>query len=277
MDALPQLHLGDGAPVLPVGQGTWFLGDDPARRDEEIATLRTGVELGLALVDTAEMYGAGRSEELVGEAIAPIRDQVYLVSKVLPSNASEQGTVKACEESLGRLGTDWIDLYLLHWPGPYPLEDTIRGFESLKSRGLIGDWGVSNFDTEDLRMLPVPPAANQVLYNPASRGIEYDLLPAQREAQQPIPVMAYSPIGQGELLDHPVLRDIARQLGASVAQLLIAWSIRNPGVIALPKASQVSHVRDNARALELQLGPEHTERIDAAFPAPQTKIPLEVI
>ena len=271
------MQTASGETISPIGQGTWFIGDDPTRRAEEIATLRAGIELGLCVVDTAEMYGGGRSEELVGEAIAPLRDEVYLVSKVLPSNASRRGTVRACEQSLERLGTDWIDLYLLHWSGPHPLEQTVEAFESLKSRGLIGDWGVSNFDADELGLLPAPPAANQVLYNPAIRGIEFDLIPAQHRAHPPIAVMGYCPLGQGELLHHPLLAEIAGELDATAAQVLLAWAIRNPGVIALPKASQVNHVRQNAAALELTLTTEQLARIDAAFTPPQAKVPLEVI
>lgn len=272
---LVQLAHGDAVPAI--GQGTWFMGDDPAAREKEIATLRTGIELGLSLVDTAEMYGDGRSEELVGEAIAPVRDEVFLVDKVLPSNASLQGTITACERSLERLGTDWIDLYLLHWPGAHPLEDTVEAFEQLKDRGLIGAWGVSNFDPEELSYLPGHPAVNQVLYNPSRRGIEFDLIPQQLSMKPPVPVMAYSPLEQGEMLSDPTLNAIAQEMGVSVAQVLIAWAIRSGSVIALPKSSSIEHVRQNAEAGSLRLNDEHLARIDAAFPAPTSPVPLEVI
>lgn len=275
MADIPTIELADGTHIPSIGQGTWFIGDEPSRREAEIATLRTGVELGLRVIDTAEMYGDGRSEQLVGEAITPIRDEVFLVDKVLPSNASRGGTVRACERSLERLGTDWIDLYLLHWPGPHPLDETAQAFESLKARGLIGAWGVSNFDTDELRLLPGTPAANQVLYNPARRGIEFDLMPQQ--AAMGIPVMAYSPIEQGVLLQDATLAQIAAESDATVAQVLIAWAVRSGRVIALPKASRVEHVRQNAQAAELVLDEDQLQRIDSAFPPPETRTPLEVI
>ena len=270
-----QLATADGQVTSAVGQGTWYLGDDPSAREEEIAALRAGIEAGLRLVDTAEMYGGGRSEDLVGEAIGPVREQVYLVDKVLPSNASRRGTIQACERSLQVLGTDWIDLYLLHWPGPHPLAETVAAFESLVQRGLIRSWGVSNFDPGDLAGLPADPLVNQVLYNPSRRGVEVDLLPVHRSAG--ITTMAYSPIEQGRLLDDPVLGSVARARGVSVAQLLIAWAVRQPGVIAIPKASSVAHAEENAAALGLRLEAEDLAAIDAAFPAPDNPVPLEIL
>lgn len=270
-----QLATADGQVVSAVGQGTWYLGDDPGTREEEIAALRAGIEAGLALVDTAEMYGGGRSEDLVGEAIGPMREQVYLVDKVLPTNASRRGTIQACERSLQVLGTEWIDLYLLHWPGPHPVAETVEAFEELIERGLIGAWGVSNFDPGDLAGLPATPLVNQVLYNPSRRGVEVDLLPAHRSAS--ITTMAYSPIEQGRLLADPALAAVARRHEVSVAQVLIAWAVREPGVIAIPKASSVAHARENADALTLRLEPEDLTAIDAAFPAPTAPVPLEIL
>ncbi|WP_235912448.1 aldo/keto reductase [Ruania zhangjianzhongii] len=270
-----QMATADGQVVCAVGQGTWYLGDDPGTREEEIAALRAGIEAGLNLIDTAEMYGGGRSEDLVGAAIAPVREQVYLVDKVLPSNASRSGTIAACERSLRALGTDWIDLYLLHWPGPYPEAETVAAFEELIERGLIRSWGVSNFDPGDLAVLPAGPLVNQVLYNPSRRGVEVDLLPAHRAAG--ITTMAYSPIEQGRLLDDPTLAGVARRHGVSVAQVLIAWAVREGGVIAIPKASTVAHVRENAAALELRLDADDLAAIDAAFPAPDGPVPLEIL
>lgn len=277
MGTIKTLALANEKTVPQVGQGTWFLGDDPSVRDREISTLREGVDLGLTLVDTAEMYGGGRSEKLVGEAIAPVRDRVFLVDKVLPSNASRTGTVEACERSLRALGTDYIDLYLLHWPGPYELEETVDAFDELVDRGLIGSWGVSNFDTEEVRELPQAPVVNQILYNPSRRGPEFDLLPAHRSHDPAVTTMAYSPIEQGRLLQHPTLRAVAGDHDASVAQVLIAWAIRSGDVIAIPKASHVEHVRQNAAACSLELTEEDLARIDEAFPAPRQKTMLEIL
>ena len=275
--AIPKLSLSDGARVPALGQGTWHIGDAPDARSTEIAALRAGIEAGMTLIDTAEMYGDGASESVVGEAIAPVRDQVYLVDKVLPHNASRNGTTAACEESLEILGTDWIDLYLLHWPGPHPLEETIAAFESLKDRGLIGAWGVSNFDPYDLAALPATPVVNQVLYNPSRRGIEFDLLPMQRANTPPIPAMAYSPIEQGRLLDHALLRSIAQHHEASVAQVLLAWSIRSGDVIAIPKSASPDRAVENAASAAITLTAEDLAAIDAVFPAPMTTMPLEVL
>jgi len=264
-----------GTVVPTLGQGTWYLGDDRARRDEEIAALRRGIELGMTLVDTAEMYGSGASEQLVGEAIGPCRDDVFLVDKVLPHNASRSGTIEACTRSLQALDTDWIDLYLLHWPGPHPVAETVEAFEELKDRGLIRAWGVSNFDTTDLADCPTPPQTDQILYNPARRGVEHDLLPTLRSKD--IPAMAYSPVEQGRLLHDTSLSAVAERHAASVAQVLLAWAIRSGDVIAIPKASTVQHVEDNARAWDLDLTPEDLADIDSAFPAPTRPTPLEML
>ena len=274
-EAPQQMVTTEGQLVSAVGQGTWYLGDDREAREEEVAALRAGIEAGMTLVDTAEMYGGGRSERLVGEAIAPVRESVYLVDKVLPSNASATGTIEACERSLRALGTDWIDLYLLHWPGPHPVAETVDAFESLVQRGWIRAWGVSNFDPADLASLPATPLVNQVLYNPSRRGVEVDLLPAHREAG--ITTMAYSPIEQGRLLADPMLTAVAERHQVSVAQVLIAWAVREPGTIAIPKASSVAHAEENAAALEVALTAEDLAEIDAAFPVPTDPVPLEML
>nr|WP_275902139.1 aldo/keto reductase [Brevibacterium zhoupengii] len=274
---IPTTTLADGTELPLLGQGTWHIGDDPGRRRAEISALRHGIEAGMTLVDTAEMYGSGRSENLVGEAIAPVRDEVYLVDKVLPANASESGTIAACERSLAVLGTDHIDLYLLHWPGPYPVEETIAGFESLRERGLIGGWGVSNFDPAETADLPATPLVNQVLLNPSRRGPEFDLLPAHRESRPHITTMAYSPIEQGRLLEDPTLAEVARRHDVSTAQILLAWGIRSGDVIAIPKASTPEHVGANAAAVDITLTREDLADIDRAFPAPTSPTPLEVI
>ncbi|MGI4827783.1 MAG: aldo/keto reductase [Janthinobacterium lividum] len=237
--------------VPAIGQGTWNMGDDPSKKAAEIAAFRRGLDLGLTVVDTAEMYGNGRSENLIGEAIAGRRDEVYLVSKVLPSNASRKGTVAACEASLKRLGTDSLDLYLLHWPGSHPLRDTVASFEELRAAGKIKAWGVSNFDVDDMdRLFALENgsncAANQVLYNPEYRGIEFDLLPWCQE--HTVAVMAYSPVGQGgDLLAAPALKSIAERHQATPAQIALAWELRQP-VMVIPKAGTVPHIEENAAA-----------------------------
>jgi diketogulonate reductase-like aldo/keto reductase len=265
-------------PVL--GQGTWNIGDSAASRVAEIATLRRGIDCGMTMIDTAEMYGSGRSENLVGEAIEGQREQVYLVSKVLPSNASLEGTVRACEASLKRLRTDVLDLYLLHWRGRYPLHETIRGFERLLEQGKIRAWGVSNFDVDDMEELFTTPggaacAANQVLYNPEHRGIEYDLLPWC--AQNGVGVMAYSPVGQGgRLLSSAALKNVAQKRGISVAQAALAWCLRQQ-IMAIPKASSVRHVEENAAAASVELDTEDLAAIEKAYPAPKRKQSLDML
>jgi diketogulonate reductase-like aldo/keto reductase len=272
------LPAGETLPVL--GLGTWKMGEDRRRRGEEIAALRLGVELGMTLLDTAEMYGAGGAEEVVGEAFRGRRDEIFLVSKVLPSNASRQGTIRACEASLGRLGTDRIDLYLLHWRGSVPLAETVAGFEALKKAGKIRHWGVSNFDAGDMAELAGTAGgagvqANQVLYNLSSRGIEWDLL-AESEAAG-IPVMAYSPVGQGDLAGDPRLGEIARRHGTSAAGVALAWVLRRPGIVAIPKAVRPEHVRQNRAALDIALTEADLAELDAAFPPPRRKRPLAII
>jgi diketogulonate reductase-like aldo/keto reductase len=272
------LPSGEKLPVL--GQGTWNMGDQRSRRADEIAALRAGLDLGLTLIDTAEMYGNGNSEHLVGEAIAGRRDEVFLVSKVLPSNASRRKTITACEQSLRRLATDRLDLYLLHWRGAYPLEETLEAFETLQRDGKIRHWGVSNFDVEDMEELEAlaggdAVTTNQVLYNPSRRGIEFSLLPWCKNRQ--IPTMAYSPIEQGRLLVNPALRKIAERHGATPAQVALAWVVRRDDVIAIPKAASIAHVRDNQGAVALQLSAEDLTELDRAWPAPRWKQPLEMI
>ena len=268
-----------------IGQGTWYMGENPAQRADEVAALQAGLECGLKLIDTAEMYADGGAEEVVGQALLGRRDKALLVSKVYPWNAGEVDAIEACERSLRRLQTDYLDLYLLHWRGNVPLEETLRAMERLQQQGKIRHWGVSNFDTDDMAELWDEPegnqcATNQVLYHLASRGIEFDLLPACQ--QREMPVMAYCPLAQaGRLRDSlftdSLLTQIALQKGISVAQLLLAWVIRQPGVIAIPKASSVVHVQENAAALEVELTNEDLQLIERAWPAPQHKSPLDIV
>ncbi|MFE9253227.1 aldo/keto reductase [Streptomyces sp. NPDC007088] len=277
MPAVRTVTFPSGAAVPALGQGTWRLGDDPARRADELAALRRGVDLGMTLIDTAEMYGNGSAEELVGEAIRGRRDEVFLVSKVLPSNADARKTVAACRSSLRRLGTDRIDLYLLHWRGAVPLAETVEALEALVADGSVGAWGVSNFDVDDLADLPEGAGlqTDQVLYNLTRRGPEYSLLP--RCGELAIPVMAYSPVEQGRLLGHEALRDVAAAHGRTPAQVALAWVLRRDDVIAIPKASTVAHVEDNRAALDLHLTDEDLRTLDAAFPPPTRKQPLDVL
>ena len=278
--ATPALRIAN-RPVPLIGQGTWQLGDSPSTRATEIAALRRGIELGLTLIDTAEMYGSGRSETLVGEAIAPLRQNVTLVSKVLPSNASRHGTRKACEASLRRLGVDRLDLYLLHWPGDHPLAETISAFEELFHAGKIRAWGVSNFDVRLMEELLAFPhgdlcATNQLLYNPEYRGIEFDLLPLCQRHQ--LPVMAYSPVGQGgTLLASPTLHTIAARHSATPAQVALAWALRQPNLLVIPKAATTPHVEENAAALDLHLTPEDLADLDHAYPPPTHREPLATL
>lgn len=249
------------------------MGDDPSR---EIVALRTGIDLGMTVIDTAELYSDGRAEEVVAEAVRGRRDEVYIVSKVLPINATAAGTVRSCEASLKRLGTDRIDLYLLHWRREVPLAETVAGFEQLVAAGKIRAWGVSNFNVGDLADLPAGsiPAANQILYNVTRRGPEADLLPHCVAAG--ISVMAYSPIEKGRLLEHPAIVHVARERGCTPAQVALAWAVRDPNIVAIPKASSLEHVRENAAALELILSEEEIKFVDDAFPAPGV-VPLETL
>ncbi|AYN31765.1 aldo/keto reductase [Streptomyces albus] len=260
-----------------LGQGTWGMGEDPGRRVAEVSALRAGLDLGMTLVDTAEMYGDGAAEEVVAEAVAGRRDEVFLVSKVLPTHADAGGVAEACRGTLRRLRTDRIDLYLLHWRGAVPLEETVEAFESLVREGAIRSWGVSNLDVDDLAGLPpgAGPQTDQVLYNLSRRGPEYGLLPRCRELS--IPVMAYSPVEQGRLLGHPALRDVAAAHGATPAQIALAWVLRHEDVIAIPKASSRAHVEENRAALEVDLTDEDLATLDRAFPPPESKRPLEML
>lgn len=273
--ALPS---GETAPAL--GQGTWRMGDRAAQRQDEIAALRLGLDLGMSLIDTAESYGEGASETLVGEAILGRRDEVFLVSKVLPSHASLDGTIAACDGSLRRLGTDRLDLYLLHWPGSIPLEDTLDAFERLIAAGKIRHWGASNFDPDNMAALTALPSGtavqtNQVLYNLTRRGIEVDLLPWCRANS--LPIMAYSPVEQGRLLDEPVLADIAKAHQATSAQVALAWLLRQEGVVIIPKAGRPAHVEENRKALDMALAADDLAALDQAFPAPTSPRPLEML
>lgn len=266
-----------GKHVPVIGQGTWHMGENPAHSSAEIAALCMGIEQGMTLIDTAEMYGEGGAEEVVGKAIAGQRDKVFVVSKVYPHNASRQGVPTACERSLKRMKTDYIDLYLLHWPGQHPLTETVEAFERLRESGKIGRWGVSNFDVADLFELGNPACAtNQVLYNPEARGIEFDLLPWMQG--QHMPLMAYCPIGQaGNLLHHPELLKVAARHNATAAQISLAWVLRNPGVIAIPKAVDPHHIRLNAAAAALTLTEEDLRDLDRAWPVPTRKQRLSMV
>jgi len=273
------VELPGGDEVSALGQGTWFMGEKPAQRAAEVAALRQGLDLGLNLIDTAEMYADGGAEEVVGDAIAGRRDGVFLVSKVYPHNAGRAGVVAACERSLKRLGTDRLDLYLLHWRGSIPQEETLAGFAALEAAGKIRRWGVSNFDVADMNELVaaggVGCSANQILYNASRRGPEFDLLPLL-EAMR-VPAMAYSPIEQGRLPRHGALGRVAQRHGVDPFQVALAWVLRRPGMIAIPKATRPEHVAANAAARDLVLDGEDLALIDAEFPPPARKVPLEEI
>jgi diketogulonate reductase-like aldo/keto reductase len=277
---LPTVTLPDGERIPKLGLGTWEMGERAAGRAAEIAALREGIALGMTLIDTAEMYGEGATERLVGEALQGLRDTVFLVSKVYPHNASRRGVQTACEASLKRLGTDRLDLYLLHWRGGVPLEETVQGFEALVRAGKIRHWGVSNFDTDDMEELfsvsgGEACVTNQILYNVARRGPEFDLLPWS--AQHRMPVMAYSPVDHARLPKRSPLDDIAQARGVSVYQVAMAWVLRQPGVCAIPKAARIEHVRDNRAALDLVLGAQDYAALDAYFKPPRSKRPLEML
>ncbi len=273
-------RLPSGETVPSLGQGTWGMAEDRRRRSEEIASLRRGIDLGMTLIDTAEMYADGAAEELVGEAVAGRRDEVVLVSKVMPENAGRSGAVAACDASLRRLRTDRIDLYLLHWRGRIPLAETLEAFAHLQAAGKIRHWGVSNLDVDDLEDLAAaaggaPPATNQILYNLTRRGVEFDLLPWC--AERGIPVMAYSPVEQGRLLARPELRRLAALEGITPAQLALAFVLARPNVIAIPKAGSIAHLEENHAARAIALSPETAAGLDALFPPPGRKRPLEML
>jgi diketogulonate reductase-like aldo/keto reductase len=279
-DDIPSVTLPSGKEVPALGLGTWNMGETRSSAPQEVESIRKAIDLGMTLIDTAEMYADGRSEEVVGAAIAGRRQDVFLVSKVYPWNASERGTAEACERSLARLGTDHIDLYLLHWRGEHPLAETVAAFERLKSDGKIGDWGVSNFDTDDMEELFAVPggkncAANQVLYNLSRRGPEFSLLPWCQE--RGVPLMAYSPIEQGRILKNHELIRIAKAYQATPAQLALAFLLERDGVIAIPKSASVSRVEENRGATDLEITEEDWAALDTVFPPPTRKTSLEML
>jgi diketogulonate reductase-like aldo/keto reductase len=273
------VRLSDGETVPALGQGTWKMGEQRGKRADEVRALQLGIELGMTLIDTAEMYASGVAEEITGEAIKGRRDEVFLVSKVLPSNASLSGTTAACERSLKRLGVETIDLYLLHWPSNHPVSGTIGAFKALQQAGKIRHWGVSNFDVSEmeevLRVGGERVATNQVLYNLSRRAIEYDLVPWQQKRN--IPLMAYSPIEQGRLAHHRSLSDIAVRHNATPAQIALAWALSRPQTMVIPKATGEVHVRENRASAYIELTPEDFAALDAAFPPPKRKSSLEMI
>ena len=277
--AMRAVELPAGETIPALGMGTWHLAQGRHPPQVEIKALRTGLDLGMTLIDTAELYGDGVAERLVAEAIAGRRDEVFLVSKVLPHHATFDGTIAACEASLDRLATDRLDLYLLHWRGRVPLAETVDAFEELKRRGRIRHWGVSNFDLPDMMdLIDLPPGreaqTDQVLYNLLHRGIEWNVLPWCR--QSGMPIMAYSPIEQGMLAGHPVLRAIGGRHKATAAQIALAWVVSHPGVCAIPEAGTPEHVRQNFGALQVMLREDDVLELDAAFPPPPRPVPLEV-
>jgi diketogulonate reductase-like aldo/keto reductase len=277
---MPKVRLKDGANVPALGMGTWHMGESARRRAREIAALQAGLDAGMTLIDTAEMYADGGAEEVVAAAIAGRRDDVFVVSKVYPHNAGARSAIAACDRSLRRLRTDRLDLYLLHWRGRIPLAETVAAFETLKRAGKILRWGVSNFDTNDIDELVALPdgdhcAVNQVLYHLGERGIEWSLM--KRCERHAIAIMAYSPVGEGDLLRDPRLRAIARSIGATPAQVALAWVLRDPHVIAIPKTSNAAHVIENRAATSLVLSPQTLSSIDEAFPPPSRGTRLAVI
>lgn len=277
---LPSVKLPSGESVPQLGQGTWGMGESGRKRKEEVAALRLGLDLGMTLIDTAEMYANGGAEEVVAETIDGRRDEVFIVSKVLPENSTRAGTIAACERSLKRLRTDRIDLYLLHWRGRIALEETLAGFAALLDAGAIRSWGVSNFDIDDMEELVALPggtacATNQVLYNLRRRGIEYGLLPWCRGRE--IPIMAYSPIEQGRLLRERTLTSVAVRHRATPAQIALAWVLRQTDMTVIPKASNEAHVRENRAALDIALTDADLVELDRSFPPPRGPRPLELL
>jgi diketogulonate reductase-like aldo/keto reductase len=277
---IPRISLPSGALMPVLGLGTWKMGERAREREREIAALQLGIDLGMTLIDTAEMYADGGAEELVGRAIEGQREKVFLVSKVYPHNATRQGAIAACKRSLERLRTDYLDLYLLHWRGSVPLVHTIAAFEALRGDGRIRAWGVSNFDRNDMDELfsisgGRQCGANQVLYHLGCRGVEWDLLPFCRRHR--IPMVAYSPVGQAKLLKHRTVKSVARRVGITPAQLVLAWVLRQPGVAAIPKASSPEHIRENRAAAEIDLDPSALTELDRVFPPPTRAMPLAML
>jgi diketogulonate reductase-like aldo/keto reductase len=280
---MKMIKLPDGTELPAIGQGTWYMGDADTKRHDEIQALRTGIDQDLKVIDTAEMYGDGRSERLVQEAIANRREKVFLISKVLPTNAGFDDVLAACNRSLDRLGTDYLDLYLLHWRGSIPLQETVAAFEELKQQGKIKRWGVSNFDTADMKELWEVEngrncAVNQVLYNLTARGIEYDLMPWLQG--EDVPVMAYCPLAQGdreEILQNDAVRELAGIYDVSVSQIALAWTIQSGQVLSIPKAGQAAHVMENAKAADISLTKEDMQKLNKEFPPPTSKVSLEVV
>ncbi|WP_445933549.1 aldo/keto reductase [Paenarthrobacter nitroguajacolicus] len=275
-----EISLPSGETVPVLGIGTWGMGENPDNASRETAAIHAALDLGMSVVDTAEMYGSGAAEELVGRALAGRRNEAFLITKVLPHHATLRGTMDACEGSLRRLGTDSIDLYLLHWRGVVPLAETLEAFERLQEAGKIRHWGVSNLDVADMEELMLLPggrkvATNQVLYNLTRRGIEFDLLP--RCVDGGIPVMAYSPLEQGRMLNDPVLVRIATEHGVNPALIALAWVLRQPLVLAIPKASSPQHVQECNRALGVRLAAQDLADLDRAHPPPTRKRVLEVL
>ncbi|MBC8007548.1 MAG: aldo/keto reductase [Prolixibacteraceae bacterium] len=277
---MKHVTLPSGEKIAALGQGTWNMGEKSGSRAEEILTLQLGLDHGLKLIDTAEMYGEGKAEELIGKAIAGRRDKAFLVSKVYPHNASRKGTIAACDRSLARMSTECIDLYLLHWRGSIPLSETLEGFVTLQKTGKIRYYGVSNLDLDDMRELFALPggdtvATNQVLYNLTRRGIEWDLAPWLREKR--IPVMAYSPIEQSRLLRNPKLADFAKRHGMTPAQAALSWLIAKGDIIAIPKTGHRERLKENVGALDVDLSAEQLAELDRLFPPPKKPVPLEML
>jgi diketogulonate reductase-like aldo/keto reductase len=279
-ERIPNVTLPSGATMPKFGLGTWRMGENARKRADEVKALAHGLSLGVTLIDTAEMYGDGEAETIVADAVGTKRDEVFIVSKVLPSNSSKRGTIAACERSLKRLKTDRIDLYLLHWRGSPPLRETVEAFETLKDAGKILGWGVSNFDFGEMNELAETKggaacATNQVLYNLTRRGIEFDLMPWCLKYKMPI--MAYSPIEQGRMLGHAALGEVARRHKATPAQVALAWLMRQDGVIVIPKATALAHVEEDIGALGLTLTPEDLATLDRAFPPPKKATSLDML
>ena len=280
MASLPTLRLPAGIDMPDYGIGTWRMGESARVRAAEVKAVRHAIERGVTLIDTAEMYGDGEAETIVADAVGTQRNGLFIVSKVLPSNSSKRGTIAACERSLKRLKTDRLDLYLLHWRGEPALSETVAAFAELKAAGKILDWGVSNFDIDDMRELAALDtarhcAANQVLYNLTRRGIEFDLMPFC--AKRGIAVMAYSPLEQARMLGDAVLKAVAQRHRATPAQVALAWLLRQKGIVTIPKATRLDHLDDNMAALDLQLTAEDLKTLDARFPPPKRATPLDML